>query len=152
MGAVTSFWPVVALGDDAGAVVTAVAATAAVAPPATGLVSTIINTVLLPLLTAFGAWMVHKVVTTFEEKVGIQLSQDKYNQLNDIVDHGIHYAAEQAAKAGQKGLESNVKLKLASDFINSSVTKWGLDGMAADKIQALVEARLSMAKAEKKPV
>jgi hypothetical protein len=66
----------------------------------------------------------------------------------DIVDHGIHYAAEQAAKAGNKKLEGSAKLKFATDFANDNITKFGLDKMASDKLQQLIEARLAMAKGD----
>ena len=131
----TSLWAVTALADEA---------QPAAAP---GLVSTIINTLVVPLVTAFAAWVVHRVVKSLEGKVGMQLSQDKYAQLMDIVDHGIHYAAEQASKAGDKKLAGNDKLRLATTFVNDSVAKWGLDKVAQDRVQALIESRFSMKKA-----
>jgi len=102
--------------------------------------------ILVPLVTALAAWLVHRLVSTLEKKVGLELGDANYAKLMDIVDHGINFAAEQAAKAIDKKLESGVKLHLATEFVNDNIKKFKLDEMAQDQLQALIEARLAIAK------
>jgi len=134
-----------AWADDGGAAAVTVAPV--VTTPATNLISTLMN-ILMPVLLAAGAWIANRLVKAFESKVGVQVGETNYAKLMDIVDQGIHFAAEQASKAGNKKLEGSAKLKLAADYANSAMEKWGLEKMASDKLQQLVEARLSIAKAD----
>lgn len=136
-----SLSPVAALAADAGPAAAAIVA----APPASdgGLMHTLLG-ILTPLIGALATFVVNRLVTVLRDRYNVQLQSDSYDKLLDVVDHGIHYAAEQAAKAGDKKLSSSEKLGHAASFANDQIKRLGLPDIAEEKLKALIEARLSM--------
>lgn len=125
---------------------TALADTATKTAVVTGLASTVLN-ILLPVLSLLAAYLAKKLINAIEARTGVQLSADNYNKLMEQIDLGVHYAAEQAEKAGDKGLAGNEKLAIASKYVNDAITHFGLNTIAENNLKALIEAKLNAKKA-----
>lgn len=110
-----------------------------------GLTMTLIN-MILPAVSLIAVFLATKLIKALETKTGIQLSSDNYNKLMDQVDLAVHYAAEQAAKAGDKKLAGNAKLAVATKYARDAIVNFKLGDIAEDKLQALIEAKLNVKK------
>ena len=93
-----------------------------------------------PTATAVALYLVHQVITLFENRIKIHVSQQQEEMIDKWVTDGIHYAEEKARKTT---IPSPAKLDAAVEYVTQAMERVGVDVMTGDKVAALVEAKLN---------
>lgn len=126
------------------------AAGAAAEPNALSRVAELAFQILVPLLSALGAYLAHRLIAAFEKRTGIDVSERVEALLDGWVERGIHAAEEwsyKEVKAKTTKLTGSEKLELAADYVLDLIKQHGLDAWTRDKVKALIESKLGVHRA-----
>lgn len=131
-------------------VIVPIAATAPAATPATvqepaaarflnELIDILLKAAILPLVI----WATGRLISYFEKKSGVHVSDETKARINGYMEQGVNYAEEQAHKAikkNEKKLEMPEKLEHAASFIMDIADKKDAKDWTADKVKKMIEA------------
>lgn len=100
---------------------------------------------LVPIVTAIGAWLAHRLVKLVESKAKVDIPEREEKMIDHWVDQAIHFAAEKSyrkMKSTTMKLTGPEKLEEAARFALDQVEARGLVAWTKDKIEKKIEAKL----------
>jgi hypothetical protein len=103
------------------------------------------------LLLALIPFFVHRLISYFEKKLGMEMSAENKAALDSLVEKGVLLAEQKgvaAMKRGEVKPGAQEKADTAVNFVIDMIKVNKLDELAKDKIMALIEAKLAEKKAD----
>ena len=107
-------------------------------------VLTLLVQVATPAITLFVMWLAHRLTSAVEKKLGLNLPSEAQDMLDGWVQKGILYAEQKAQTAVDKTqtVTGPAKLEMAVNMVLDLAQQHGVDTMARDKLEKLVESKL----------